>query len=289
MAIQTATTGNLDNAQRIAIAQCRYTAEHNAPCWNLIESFTLRQGEKQITVPKVGQMSASSLTDGVDLVDSEDIGMTTTDLTTAEVGLKVILTKKLLRQENEDVFKIVGRQMGEAIARKRETDIIALFSALNGGTVVGADNKYLTMQNAQACVAHAKANKFPAPVFFIHHPNAIGYLGNQAAVTMATYGMPEGLSRELLGNFYRLTINQCTFFESGNIEKITSYDSGYGVVASRSAMCHVESQAVETDREFDASLRAWELVLTSDYGVFELDDGYGAGAQYEIGALATNN
>ncbi len=31
MGIQTATTGNLENAQNIILAQSRYTAEHNAP------------------------------------------------------------------------------------------------------------------------------------------------------------------------------------------------------------------------------------------------------------------
>ena len=97
MAIQTATTGQLENAQNIILAQSRYTMEHNAPCAQLIEHFTLPQGAKQMTVPKVAQMSAAALTDGVDMVSSADIGMTTTDLTTGEVGLKVILTDKLVQ------------------------------------------------------------------------------------------------------------------------------------------------------------------------------------------------
>ena len=51
MAIQTATTGQLENAQNIILGQSRYTMEHNAPCVNLIENFTLPQGAKQMTVP----------------------------------------------------------------------------------------------------------------------------------------------------------------------------------------------------------------------------------------------
>jgi hypothetical protein len=34
---QTATTGNLENAQKIIIAASRYTEEHNAPALALIE------------------------------------------------------------------------------------------------------------------------------------------------------------------------------------------------------------------------------------------------------------
>ena len=66
---QTATTGNLESAQRIIIASARYTEEHNAPAMNLIEQFTLHKGSKQVTVPKVAQMSMSDLVDGQDIID----------------------------------------------------------------------------------------------------------------------------------------------------------------------------------------------------------------------------
>ena len=48
---------------------------------------------------------------------------------------------------------------------------------------------------------------------------------------------------------------------------------------------------VETrqERQRDASLRATEVVMTSDYGVFELDDTKGAGLIFDAAALATNN
>jgi hypothetical protein len=39
--------------------------------------------------------------------------------------------------------------------------------------------------------------------------------------------------------------------------------------------------APKTERERDASLRATELVLVSDYGCFELDDGYGISLTFE--------
>lgn len=298
MAIQTATTGNLEDAQRIIIAKSRFTEEHNAPCAQLIEHFTLGQGEKQMTVPKVGQATAVNLTDGVDLIDSQDIGMTSVDLTTGEVGLKFILTDKLLRQENEDVFSMIGRQMGDAMARKKDTDIIALFSALNGGTTLGVDNASLTIHMATGVVAYATSHKYPKPVYVVHHPNAIANLsknamaiGAGAGVTQVAYynGIMQGLSEELLRNYWGIAINGVNFFQDGNIAKVTGYDSGYGAIFSKSAMCIIQSQAAETERERDASLRAWEVVLVSDFGVFELDDTQGAPMLYEIGDLSTTD
>jgi hypothetical protein len=289
MATQTATTGNLDDAQGIMIATCRYTAEHSAPCANLIEHMNLPKGDKQITVPKVAQMTASDLVDGKDMVDSEDIGMSTVDLTTAEVGLKVIITDKLARQENEDTFKIVGRQMGDAMGRKKDEDIIALFSALNSGTALGGDNKNLTLTNLSACIAWAKGNKLPNPVAVVHHPYAIYQTVASAALTPSqTYPIPHGYSEDLVKDFWKFTVNGIAVFEDGNIDKISGYDSGYGAIFSKEAMVIVESQGYRTERDKDISLRATEVVVTADYGCFELDDGYGAAMQYEIGAPSTD-
>jgi len=295
MAIQTATTGNLEDAQRIIISAVRYTGEAEAPCSNLIEKFILPQGSKSMTVPKVGQYEAQNLTDGVDLDDGEDIGMTSVSLTPSEVGLKVIVTDKMVRQMVPQVFAMVGRQAGDAMARKRDKDVIALFSALNGGTALGADNKYLSLQNASACVATATGNyggePLPRPVSAVHHPNAIAYLARDAAAIGATYyaGILGDLSEELLRNFWKIQIDGVNFFQDGNISKITSADSAYGAIFSKSAMCIVESLAPTTERERDASLRATEIVVVSDYGAFELDDGYGFPMRYEIGNLTTSN
>lgn len=288
MAIQTATTGNLDDAQNIMIAKCRYTAEHSAPCANLIEHMTLGKGNKQITVPKVGQMTAEDLTDGTDMVDSEDIGMTTTDLTTAEVGLKVIITDKLARQENESPFTMIGHQMGDAMGRKKDTDIIALFTALNNAVVLGDNDKNLTLTNLSACIAWAKGNKLPGPIAVVHHPYAIYRTIVSAALTPSqTYPIPHGYAEDLVKNFYKFTVNGIAVFEDGNIET-SEDDSGLGAIFSKAAMVIVESMGYKTERERDASLRAWEVVVTADYGCFELDDGYGAPMQYEMDAPDTD-
>lgn len=295
MGIQTATTGQLESAQNIIIAQSRYTMEHNAPCAQLIEHFTLPQGAKQMTIPKVGQMTASALTDGVDMVDAQDIGMTTTDLTTGEVGLKVILTDKLVRQENEDVFKMVGRQMGDAKARKKDTDIIALFTGLNGGTTLGLDGATLTLYMSVGVVAFATANKFPSPVYVVHHSNALAHLSSNvmaigaSGVASASYytGIMGSLSESLMRSFWGISINGVNFFHDSNIAKDGSNDSGYGAIFSKNAMCILESKSPYVERERDASLRGTEVNMISDYGVFELDDSYGAPMLYEIGNLST--
>ena len=289
---QTATTGNLENAQKIIISSARYTEEHNAPAMALTEKFNLPKGAKQVTVPKVGQMTMSDLQDGVDIIDEEDIGMTTVDLTAAEVGAKVILTDKLVRQSAPNVFSIIGRQMGDGMARKKDNDVLALYTNLNGGTKLGAATKFMKASNLQGIIAYAKANKFGSQLYILHHPNAIAYLSKESAVAASSGSspIPEGWSADLLKNFWSglRPMNNVAIFEDGNIAEDSSGD-GIGVIADKSAMATLSSVETRTERQRDASLRATEVVMTADYGVFELDDTRGAGVTFDVTALATNN
>ena len=286
--VQTSSTGNLQNMSRIMLASARYTEEHNAPMVGLIEKFSLGKGEYQLTIPKVAQMDAEDLVEGRDMVDSEDIDVSTVTATTAEVGLKVIITDTLLQQNNEDVFKIIGRQMGDAMARKKDTDIIALFPTLNGAVKLGADNANFTLANASAVIATAKADQFGSDIFVVHHPNALWKLATDVGNTLATYPLPDAFNKPAVKDYWTgIKLSGVPFFEDGNIQTVTD-NSGYGVIADKTAMGHLAARARREERERDISLRAHEIVVTEDYAVFEVDDTRGAAIQYEIGNPATN-
>ena len=271
------------------LASARYTEEHNAPMVGLIEKFNLGKGEYQLTIPKVAQMTAEDLAEGQDMIDSEDIDVSTVTATTAEVGLKVIITDTLLQQNNEDVFKIIGRQMGDAMARKKDNDIIALFPSLNGGTVLGADGANFTLALVSAVIANAKADQFGNDIFVVHHPNALWKLATDVGNTLSTYPLPDAFNKPAVKDYWSgIKLSGVPFFEDGNIAKIGSVDSGYGVIADKTAMGHLAARARREERERDISLRAHEVVVTEDYAVFEVDDTRGAALQYEIGNPATS-
>ena len=284
---QTATTGNLENAQRIIISTARYTEEHNAPAMNLIEQFSLPKGSKQVTVPKVGQMDMSDLVDGQDIIDEEDIGMTTVDLTAAEVGAKIVITDKLARQSAQNVFSIIGRQLGDGMARKKDKDVLALYSGFS--TDIGAAGRSMSLANVSATVAYAKGNKFGSQVYIVQHPFAVWDIANTAVTASTTYPVPNGWSQDLLGNFFSglRPINGVPIFEDGNIT-IDSSDDAVGVCADKSALAVLKSVDPRTERQRDASLRATEVVITADYGVFELDDSKGVALTLDAGTPATS-
>ena len=283
----TATTGNLENAQNIIITAARFTEEHNAPAMALIEQMNLPKGAKQVTVPKVGQMTISDLQDGFDIVDEEEIGMTTVDLTASEVGAKVILTDKLIRQSANNIFSIVGRQLGDAMARKKDTDVHALYSGLNGGTTFGGSVS-MSLANVAGAIANAKGQKFGSQIYILQHPFATFDIANTAVTaTGAAAGIPDGFATDLLQNFFSniRPLNGVPIFEDGNLA--ISGNDAVGVIADKSALGVLKSVDTRTERQRDASMRATEIIITADYGVFEIDDSKGAPLTFDASAPAS--
>ncbi len=296
--VQTAGTGNLASAQRIVIEQARYTAEHNAPMLQLVEKFKLAEGVKQIDIPKVGQFTAQSVGDGVDITDEQDIGMTITTLTTSEVGMKIILTDKLVRQMQEDTMKIVGRQAGDAMARKKDNDLTALFGSLNGGTDLGAAGRDMEVGNYSVLINFMRAASAPKPWQVVHHPGALtafavstyGFAGDsRGGIPAASAGGLMGatkLGESIMKDFYSFSVSGVPAFHDGNLT-VDALDDAVGAVFSRSALAYAESIEYRQEIERDASLRANELVWVSDYGVFELDDTYGASCTFSTTAVTS--
>ena len=285
-----ATSAQAENAQKIMVAATRYVQEHKAPAYQLIEKIKLPKGHKSAEVPKVGQFSFSNLTDGQDMTDEQTVNIQTTNLTTREVGAKVIVSDKLLRQNGTtSIFSIVGRQAGDGFARKQDNDVTALYSALNGNTTFGAVTKFFTLANAAAAIIKARGKTEPFdPTYCVMHPHHFFKLLASVSVVGGTnLNPPAGLQTAALKNFFRHRFNGVNFFEDGNLTVDSSGDA-IGVLAQQDALVALESKSFAIERERDASRRAWELNWVADYNVFELDDQHGAPMTYDAAAPADN-
>ena len=285
MAIQIATTDSAEDAQRIIVAEARLWQEQGAPCKNLIEHFKLAKGEKSITIPFTAKATANALTDGVDMADSAAIGFSSTSLTTSEVGIKFIVSDKLVRQANDDIFRIVGRQGGEALARKADVDIIALFDGFSVASASTGTNVTMaffmnTITRLEAGIG-STGEPAPMPYACVLHPYNVAALRNAAAVAGGTtYPWEDGYSQDMLRKWLDVVIGDVPVFKDANISITAASTTTKGAMFSKSAMAYVESQSPNIERERDASLRATEINFVTDYGVFELKDGFGVEMQY---------
>jgi hypothetical protein len=287
---QISTTGQLESAAREMMTRARYTMEHNAPVYGLVQHYKLAKGHDTANFPKFGQMTISALSEGIDMVDEEDLGMTNVSVTTGEFGAKIIMTDKLLRENTAVTWAVPGRQMGDAYTRLRETELINLFTSLNGGTRYGAANTDFSAANVIACISVAKADKVGTALNIIHHPNCISTLAKDLT-TIGTTNMrplPEGYSSRLMNNYWTgIRINGSHVFETGNIER-DSGDDATGAIMDEMALAVLEEKTFGQERERDASLRAWELNVVTDFAAFELDDSLGVGLFYKADDPSTS-
>jgi hypothetical protein len=155
---------------------------------------------------------------------------------------------------------------------------------------LGLASKELTAANWTGCISFAKAQKFGTQIYGIHHPNAIAeYVKSQAVAPSILSPVPAGFTADLLKEFFvgLKPLNGVPLFEDGNITTDASGD-GIGAIADKGAMATLVSVSMNTERERDASLRGTEVVVTADYGVFELDDTKGAPMTYDTSAPSTS-
>jgi len=285
MGIQIATTDSAEDAQRIIVAEARLWQEQDAPCKNLVEHFKLGKGEKSITVPFTGKATAAALIDGVDMADSAAIGFSSTSLTTSEVGVKFIVSDKLVRQANDDIFRIIGKQGGQALARKVDGDIITIFDSFSEAS--GSTGTNVTMAFFQNAISRMEAGyagtgePAPTPYACVLHPYNVSALRAAASVAAGTtYHWQDGFSQDVLLKWLDLVIGDVPIFRDGNIAINSTSTCAKGAMFSKSAIAYVESQAPTVERERDASLRATEINFVTDYGAFLLKDDFGIEMEY---------
>ena len=302
MASQNATTGNLSGVQETIINAARFVHEHNAPSWQLIEKIPLPQGASTVRVPNVGQFTVSDLVDGQDMTDEQSIGLTYVDLTSTERGAKIIVTDKLVRQNGTTpIFSMIGRQFGDAAARKQDRDTQALYSALNSGTAFGSSGSSMGIGAFAGAIARARGggrtassetgNESFNPTYAIVHPHTAFDVVQSATAIGSGTSMKVNDQREeryLQSFFTGISFNGVDLFESGNINVDSSGDMT-GVIAQRDALVGLTSVSWRTERQRDASARGFELNHVSDYGVFELDDSKGAPLLYDAGVPGTSS
>ena len=156
------------------LESARYTAEFLAEMsklvWNIQKA--LHDG-KNLNIPLFGTVAARALAEGIDNVVSETMSDSLVTITPGEVGCKIILTDKLVRDNNEDIKAAAGRLLGNAMEVKRDQDLLLQFQS--AATTLGAGT---TMTMGQAAAARAiikgvpvsSGGPGPGTPVIVHHP-----------------------------------------------------------------------------------------------------------------------
>lgn len=244
------------------------------------------------------QLTAQSLSEGVPLHNPQKLIPTSQQFTTSEVGLEIMMTDKSLRVTPEPMRARAGRYAGYAMKRKLELDILGLFAGLSrdlGAAGSAFNPSFLDAARVRLMAASgtgsdaAATEPAPTPLFAVLHPFHV----HDVMVSAATLGsninttsgyMPiEGITEEMVRNgnithLYGLDIAQHALMP------IDASDDAVGAVFSKEAFLYITtSNRMKTETDRDKNLRAWDMVITSEYGVGEVEDSWG----FKITADAT--
>ena len=264
------TSSTLDDLFANIIAAARFTAEEESLMMGLVTMYNIGdEAGKTIQVPKYPAVTAADLTEGTDM-SSSTVSTSSVTITVGEVGAQVVLTDVAAMGAGNPAEEL-GTVLGNSIATKIDTDLIALFDGFS--TALGGAGTEITVADIFKAAATLRNNKAQGDIFAVVHPFQAYQL--KANLTN-TFANPNGgdAQNTAMVNSYVGTIAGVDIYESSNIT-VDGSDDAKGAGFSREALAIAMKRDFQIETQRDASLRAFELNATAVYGVGELDDTYG--------------
>ena len=261
------------------VAEAMFTASEQSIMKGLVRNYTIAGGGKSVEVPIYPTVSASAVSEASDLSNTA-INPTSVTITASEVGLMTTLTDLARNSASRNVAQDIGRVFGEAIARKIDLDLTALFDGFS--TAVGGTGATLTADTVAQAHANLRNNSVPMnDLALVLHPMVAHDLKRGMTNTYA--GLDTDISNEALRSGFIGTLFGVPVFETANMADTGTAGDYKGAMFHRDALGLAMMQDLKIEVQRDASLRADEIVATAVYGVAELQDSYGI----EIGADST--
>ena len=267
------TTTTLNDLLPAITAEAMFVANERSIMRGLVKNYSIPAGSgKTITVPRYPVQSAAGVTEG-DEVSNTAVSTDGVTLTVSTVAIRTLLTDLARTSAASNVVADLGRLFGEAIAKKIDQDLLALFSGFSNG-VAGASTALSAAVVAQA-VAKLRANSVPGDALAaVVHPYVAYDLKKDLTNTFANPNagiiQNEAMSQGYVGMLFGVPV-----FESANIADTGTAGDYVGAVFHRDALglALVGDISIETQRR--ASFLGDDIVASAHYGVGELYDTYG--------------
>jgi len=286
-----------DGMSKIAISESVANVEPAGPSLSLVNRKEIPKGHFQTNLPFWGRVSASSITEGVDLADPQDITVTVRTLTGSRHGALVFLSDRLAHQQQEDVASEVGMMLGNGVGRLLEDDIVSLYDGFSTSQPgAGNNGSLLHLGWAVAYLGTDNNTSFgpipsrPSAVLHAEHIRRLvqDVTGIQAggSVGLSANPIPKGISEDVIENYWRGNdrLYSIKIFESGRITRDGSNDAKGAIFAKQALWVAMENE-YKGARERDESLFGVELVGSAVWGEGEAVDTWG----YEFYAAADAN
>jgi len=272
------TTSTLDDLISPLVAEALFVASERSIMRGLVRNYTMpKNSGKVLQVPIYPTVSAAAVAEATDLSNTA-ISTSKVDLTVSEVGIMTTLTDFARDVSESDVVRDLGKLFGEAIAKKIDKDLTALFGSFSQG--VGGATTVMSAALIFQAVAKLRAAGVPGDdLACVVHPQVAFDLKSGLTNTFAN---PNGgdLQNEAMRSGFVGQIAGVSVYETSNMTDSSSNDPGTtgdykGALFHKDALGLAMMQDLKIETQRDASIRGTEIVATAVYGVGELHDSYG--------------
>ena len=274
-------TSNLSNGQRILIAAAVDAFEPAAPNPDLIRSERIPQGTKQWDINTYARLSsASALTEGVDLSQSQQLAVNTLQITPAEHGIIATVSKPLIRRQGDKaVLPGVGAMLAASLRRRQDLAVIALYDGFSKSTPgAGTAIDITHFRGAAAYLGTDNDSDYgpaPMPYYASLHIEQISDLIVDLTDT-APRGTTTGLTDDIIQRWWPAAdrLYGVQVFHGGNITRDSSDDSK-GAIFNPDALVMVMASEAEATEQTDESARMIELGVFQEWSEGERADAHG--------------
>ena len=267
------TSSTLSELYTEIVAEALFVASERSIMRPLVRNYAVTGGGLSVEVPIYSAVSAAAVSEGSDL-SSTAIDPTSKTITCSEHGIMTTLTDLGRNAAPRNVAADIGKLFGEAIAKKIDKDLTALFGGFS--TTVGSASTVMSASLIFQAVAKLRANSVPAEnLAAVIHPNVAFDLKSGLTNTFANPNA--GVGNEILRSALVGSIAGVPIFETSNMTDSSGNDPATtgdfkGAVFHPDALGLAMMQDLKIEVQRDASLRADEIVATAGYGVGELND-----------------
>ena len=270
------TSSTLSELYTEIVAEALFVASERSIMRPLVKNYAISGGGKSVEVPIYAVVSAAAVSEATDLSNTA-INPSSVTITASENGIMTTLTDLARNSAPRNVAADIGRLFGEAIAKKIDVDLTALFDGFS--QEVGDGTAVLSAANVFNAVAVLRKTGVPtAEISGVFHP--LNAYDLKSGLTNTFVGRDTELSNEALRNGFVGKVAGVNIFETSNMADSSGNNPGTtgdykGAVFHRDALGMAMMQDLKIETQRDASLRADEIVATAVYGVGELHDTYG--------------
>jgi len=269
------TTTTLNDLLPSIVAEAMFVAGERSIMRGLVKNYNLAPGQgKTVTVPIYPLQTAAAVTEG-DEVSNTAVSTSGATLTVSTAAIRTLVTDLAVASSASNVVADLGKLFGEAMARKIDTDLLALFSGFS--VTAGTAGDPLTGAVIAQAAAKLRAAGVPAQdLACVVNPYVAYDLKSSLTSTFANpnAGM---IQNEAMMTGYVGTLFGIPVYESNLIANNGTAGDYVGGVFHREALglAMVGDINIETQRR--ASYLGTDVVASAHYGVGELYDGYGVG------------